>query len=242
MRPITLLALLFLFKLNISAQQSDLTFDNEKIPVFRGGNSDLISYLSDSIRYPSYAAQEFIEGKVVLKFLISDSGHISNVKVIKPVHPSLDSEAVRVVRSMPPWYPAMVGNKAIPFVFNLPISFDLGLKTPELELEWSDNKGLPASELPKFPGGKAELKRFVYKTMRYPELAWNANVQGKVRVNFFIHTDGSIEIIDANNIGWGMTEEAVRIVKQMPRWEEGNQNGIPGKVNATLTVPFYSNK
>lgn len=238
MRYILILIIFNFYQNTLFAQQNVPPFDGETLPVFGNGHSDMLKYLSDSIRYPSYAEAEFIEGKVVLKIRIAESGAISNITVIKPVHSSLDSEAVRVVGSMPPWTPAMIGSKAVPFDLTLPIQFSLGLPKPVLQMEWNENKNAMESEFPKFPGGESELKRFIYKNLKYPAVARNNGIQGIVKVNFYILEDGKIEYIDADNLGWGLTEEAVRIVKLMPNWTPGIQDKIPSKVKAQLSITF----
>ncbi|MBF0575383.1 energy transducer TonB [Dysgonomonas sp. GY617] len=75
----------------------------EIMPQFPGGTSELMRYLSANMKYPTIAAENNIEGRVVLKFVVGKDGSISNIQVIRPLDPSCDKEAVRVVRSMSKW-------------------------------------------------------------------------------------------------------------------------------------------
>ena len=100
----------------------------ETYPEFRGS---VKSYLQKNLKYPEEAKQLGVEGRVVLKFRINTKGRIDSISVKEPVHPSLDSEAVRVVKLMPRWQPARrvdadgIIGKAVNSYVVLPISFKL---------------------------------------------------------------------------------------------------------------------
>lgn len=97
----------------------------EIMPEYPGGTSEMMKYLQQSIVYPVEARANKIQGRVVLQFVIGDDGSISQIVVIKSVHPSLDGEAVRVVSGMPAWKPGMQNNKPVFVKFTLPIVFKL---------------------------------------------------------------------------------------------------------------------
>ena len=94
---------------------------------FPGGMQDLFKYLSEHIVYPSEAEEEGIGGKVFLRFVVSDKGEISNVKIQKgvPDCPECDREAIRVIKGMPNWIPGKMDGKPVNSYFNLPIVFKL---------------------------------------------------------------------------------------------------------------------
>jgi protein TonB len=92
---------------------------------------------------------------------------------------------------------------------------------------------------PSFPGGEADLLRFLAKNIEYPTLAKENNVQGLVVLTFVVGKDGSIsDVAVVREIGGGCGKEAVRVVKSMPRWNPGEANGHPVKVRFTLPVRF----
>lgn len=92
---------------------------------FPGGMAALKAYLANNIKYPEVALEMGIGGKCYLKFVVSTSGNISNVKVVKgvPDCKECDEEAMRVVRAMPNWAPAKNNGKAVNSYYNLPVTF-----------------------------------------------------------------------------------------------------------------------
>ena len=92
---------------------------------FKKGREALMKYLADNIKYPKEAQEKGIQGKVYLQFVVSDKGKITNVTLKKSVHPLLDEEAIRVVKSMPEWNPGTFDGKPINSIFSLPITFNL---------------------------------------------------------------------------------------------------------------------
>lgn len=97
----------------------------EQMPEFPGGQSALLAYLQKNIRYPNDAREQGIQGKVFLSFVVDEAGRVKDVDVKKGVHPSLDKEALRVVKAMPLWKPGKHEGKPVAVRFTLPISFKL---------------------------------------------------------------------------------------------------------------------
>ncbi len=97
-------------------------------PEFPGGESALLSFIGKNTQYPKEAKEAGIEGKVFLGFVIDKTGKVTNVEVLKSVHPLLDSEAIRVVKSMPDWKPGVQRGKKVKVRYQLPINFRLDKK------------------------------------------------------------------------------------------------------------------
>ena len=95
------------------------------MPEFPGGQSALMKYLSENIRYPVIAQENGIEGRVICSFVVERDGSITDVQVVRGVDPSLDKEAVRVIQSMPKWKPGKQRGKPVRVRFTLPIVFRL---------------------------------------------------------------------------------------------------------------------
>ncbi|NGF74535.1 energy transducer TonB [Fluviicola sp. SGL-29] len=95
--------------------------------MFPGGYTAMAKYLGNNIKYPELALMGGIEGKVTLRFIVGKDGNIENVTVARgvPGCPECDKEAIRVVKSMPKWEPAMNDNKIVRSYFNLPITFKI---------------------------------------------------------------------------------------------------------------------
>ena len=83
-------------------------------------------FLSKNVRYPKKCIKEKISGRVVVRFVINEMGKIEQVETLKSVHPLIDEEAMRVVKSMPDWKPGVFDDKAVKVYFSLPIKFSLG--------------------------------------------------------------------------------------------------------------------
>ena len=97
----------------------------EQMPDFPGGMSALMSYLNKNIRYPVVAEENGIQGRVIVTFVVERNGSITDVQVVKSVDPSLDKEAIRVVKSMPNWIPGKQNGSAVRVKYTLPVTFRL---------------------------------------------------------------------------------------------------------------------
>ena len=97
----------------------------EQMPTFPGGDAALMKYLSENVKYPALAIKAQEQGRVVVSFTVERDGAISDVKVARSVTPSLDAEAVRVVKAMPKWTPGKQGGQLVRVRYNVPVSFKL---------------------------------------------------------------------------------------------------------------------
>lgn len=95
----------------------------EDVPTFPFG--DVSKWIAKNVKYPQIAAENNIQGKVFMNFVIEKDGSITDVKVLRGVDPALDKEAIRVIKSMPKWKPGKQRGKPVRVSFNLPITFTL---------------------------------------------------------------------------------------------------------------------
>ena len=94
-------------------------------------------------------------------------------------------------------------------------------------------------QMPKFPGGESALMEYVSKNVAYPEEAKEKEIQGRVFIGFVVEKDGSIgEVKVLRGIGGGCDEEAVRVIKGMPKWKPGMQKGKPVRVSYQIPINF----
>jgi len=135
----TLLLLLFIAPLQLAAQTSstgDVTRTPpegsvhtyvDEVAQFPGGLTGLGKFLREHMIYPQSAKDLAIEGKCYLQFVVSATGRISNIVVLRGVTDctDCDKEAIRVVKAMPDWIPAKIGGQVVDSYFNLPVSFIL---------------------------------------------------------------------------------------------------------------------
>jgi len=101
----------------------------ENSPQFPGGMEKLGEYLGENLKYPESAQKAKVEGKVFVSFIVTKTGEITDVQVLKGIGYGADAEAVRVVKKMPNWTPATQDGKAVNVKFNLPINFQLTEKS-----------------------------------------------------------------------------------------------------------------
>ena len=97
----------------------------EQKPSFPGGDGALMEWLRKNIKYPAIAEENGVQGRVVVQFVVEKDGSITDVKVVKPIDPSLDKEATRVVKSMPHWIPGKQNGSAVRVRYTLPVTFRL---------------------------------------------------------------------------------------------------------------------
>ena len=97
----------------------------EQLPSFPGGNQALMKFLQENVKYPAVAEEHGIQGRVVVSFIVEKDGSITNEMVVSSVDPSLDVEALRVVKSMPHWMPGKQNGVPVRVKYNIPISYKL---------------------------------------------------------------------------------------------------------------------
>jgi protein TonB len=94
----------------------------EKMPQFNGNVNE---YLSKNIRYPQIAIETYTQGRVICQFVVGKDGSIEDIEIVRSVDPSLDKEALRVIKSMPKWKPGMQNGKPVKVRMTLPVNFRL---------------------------------------------------------------------------------------------------------------------
>ena len=98
----------------------------EQKPSFQGGDANEFSkWVNSKLVYPEIAKENGVQGRVTLSFKVEADGRVTNVKVLRGVDPSLDAEAVRVVKSSPKWKPGRQRDRAVPVTYTFPVIFQL---------------------------------------------------------------------------------------------------------------------
>jgi protein TonB len=97
----------------------------EQMPVFPGGDEELLKYISKNLKYPVIAQENGIQGKVVVRFEVTKTGAVDKAEVIRPLDPACDREAIRVVRSLPKFIPGKQNGVNVNVWYTLPITFRL---------------------------------------------------------------------------------------------------------------------
>ena len=97
----------------------------EQMPQFPGGDAALMKYLSSHINYPPMAAENNVQGKVILQFVVEKDGRVGEVKIARSVDKDLDKEAIRVVKSLPKFTPGRQNGYPVRVWYTLPVNFKL---------------------------------------------------------------------------------------------------------------------
>lgn len=97
----------------------------EEMPMFPGGDVELLKFIAEHTQYPEVAKENNIQGRVIVRFCVTSKGGVSQVSVLKGVDPELDKEAMRVVNTLPAFKPGKQGGKPVPVWYMVPITFTL---------------------------------------------------------------------------------------------------------------------
>lgn len=96
-----------------------------------------------------------------------------------------------------------------------------------------------AEEMPEFPGGYQALLNFLSQNIRYPSIAAESGITGKVTVNFVVNKDGSIsDATILRGVDQALDKEALRVINSLPRWKPGKQAGKPVRVSFSVPINF----
>lgn len=260
-------------------------------PEFPGGIREMLMFVSRNLHYPPNAYANHIEGRVVVQFVVTKTGAVGQVRVVRGVSPDLDAEAVRVVKLLPDFIPGTINGEPVSVWMTLPVVFKIPEENPSDELlvikddsdyeveevrsiedfynnanndsrfddiiqSSSHREEVVVEEItvpkadpdkiyesveqdPQFPGGQEELKKFIADNLRYPAMAKENGIQGRVVVQFVVKKDGSIgQVKVVRKKDPDLDAEAVRIVKSLPKFKPGMKNGRPVNVWFTLPVVF----
>mgnify|MGYP000591654406 CR=1 FL=1 len=95
------------------------------MPQFPGGDRELLSFIAKNLHYPTIAQENGIQGKVFVRFVVSATGDVKDVKVMRSLDPYCDKEAIRVIQSLPKWIPGRQNGRNVPVYYTVPITFKL---------------------------------------------------------------------------------------------------------------------
>ena len=234
-----------------NVERTDVFAAVEHMPQFPGGPTALIKYLSNNIHYPNSEESSGTEGRVMVQFIVETDGSISDVQIKDGLGEAFDSEALRVVSSMPKWKPGMQRGKIVPVRFLLPITFrTLNKTTSNVKKSTTSSQEKSQSDsvytvfsvveqMPEFPGGQTVLMKYLADNLRYPIRAQENGIQGIVHVQFAVDEEGRIPFAKVmKSVDKDLDAEALRVVKSMPKWIPGMQRGKKVKVMMNLPVAF----
>ncbi|MEY4877386.1 MAG: hypothetical protein RL708_2536 [Bacteroidota bacterium] len=199
----------------------------EQMPEFIGGEAALMKFISANIKYPESAKNENMEGRVIVSFVVTTEGKLTDLKVLRDIGGGCGEEAIRVLKLSPDWKPGMQNGKKVNVKMVLPIKFSLD----------NDNKNLQPDK-PQFPGGEESMKSFIKNNLIYPEKAKKKNIEGICTIKILVSKDGMISKPEiTTSLGKAFDNEALRVFNLMPKkWMPAYINDK--WVDSFVTIPF----
>lgn len=225
-------------------------------PEYVQGEYALRQYLLTQLRRPAAVKAGKERGTVIVSFVVQPDGRLTDAYVARGLSAASNTEALRLVQAMPRWRPARYQDKAVAVQYQLSVPFEPPVQPAATVQNAPDLSGLegdsrPVEEvvankvytyveqMPVFPGGMPGLSNYLQASLRYPAEAARQQVEGRVFVKFVVGTDGRVvqpEIV--KGIGAGCDEEVLRVVRALPLFEPGKQNGRLVQVYYTVPVTF----
>ncbi len=260
-----ILTIVFLFvciqlnaQLKLSGRKKNTQYDSTSIvqvkAIFVGGESRFRAFVYENFEYPMRCYEEGINGRVVLRFVVDETGKISNVQAIEETKacPEFTAEAIRVMEKSTRWIPGQNNGKFVKSYREIPITVSLSDIDPESISEVTDsmvkastkqeNNNIPqnASDAV-FPGGNAQFGRYIMDRIVFPMRCKLAKINGKVMAKFIVNVDGkvsNVEIIEHNYLCPEFSKEAIRVIMQSPLWTPAMLDGKPVKCFQTIPIKF----
>ncbi|MBN2755534.1 MAG: TonB family protein [Bacteroidales bacterium] len=216
--------------LNNQIQNSKSNVKIRKDPEFPSGIMGLYKYISNYTIYPSKLQKSGIKGNVDVKFNISKTGKVDSVIIEKSLHPLIDKEPFRLIKTMPKWKAAELNGEKINTWLTLPIHFE------QIDIE-NDTTCFYVEKMPEFPGGELGLRNYISRRVKYPDAARELGIEGRVFVRFVVTSNGKVSNVTlARGVHNLLDEEAIFVVKNLPNWKPGEQKGE--KVNVWYIIPI----
>lgn len=207
--------------------------------------------LAEYVEYPDAARQAGVDGFVIVRFVVDEKGKTLDYTIDEDPGYGMGEAAIKAIKKLGKWAPGSNHGTPVKVRMTIPVRFTM----PEQEEQLSPVK-MPdvldfAEKMPRFLGcNQADetearncthqgIAQYMRLNMVYPEQAKNQKIQGTVIVQFIIDETGMvINPSVEKGIGGGCDEEALRLVKEMPQWTPGLQDGKPVKVSMKLPFQF----
>ena len=233
----------------IDPEQEDKVYEDivDVRPTFPGDDEKLMEWLSHNIQYPLNAYNSHIEGRVIVQFLVKEDGSVGDAKIVRSVFTALDEEALRVVRTLPKFNPAILNGKTVEYWFTIPVVFRLedDLRSHEASPTSSDENKIIyqfVEQMPEFPGGQMAMLKFIADNLKYPTEMMGC-FQSSVIVKFYVDTLGHVcdpKIV--RGLDSALDREVLRVVRLFPEFTPGQHKGKKVNVYMNLPISFDPNR
>jgi hypothetical protein len=258
MKRIVILLLLFFPLLAFSqiGGEDEVYLNGDRVEAqFNGGGIEKFSaFVHEQFNYSKVKKA----GRMIASFTIETDGTLKNIKLVEMIDVDSGIELIRVLNKCPRWIPAKRGGKPISIEVKYPMVFNAGLRESQVKetkdrvassegnqkeaASNTDSNGVFAigkvEAAPRYAGGLTSFYKYFSANFRVPEVQ---GFKGKLIVSFIIETDGSLSDIKVlKDLGYGTSEEAIRVLQSSPKWIPGKQNGKPVRVAYSLPINIHS--
>lgn len=218
--------------------------------VRRCAEIQLLSMLSQNIRYPEEARTKNTQGTVVVSFVVEPTGRMTHYKLLKDIGDGCGDEALRVLKALDTlglrWMPAIRDSMPVRMRHSIPLRFKLQEALPYYLTAEGDTIYSVIDAEPAFKHGMDSLVRFVYNRLEYPAAYADSCKTGVIEMSLLIASDGSMEVenqIDFLNLGPDFQWEALRLANRTNGlWAPAQYNERPVTTTLPLRVLFKSPK
>jgi len=207
----------------------------DDFPTFRGERPYRFTYwIIDNMQYPAEAASSGIQGRITVKFTVEADGSVDKIVPVGKANQILSDAVVKAIQASPKWEPAKNPEAREPFEHLVTLKFGMPGKILN-----NGEAFVVVEEMPMYPGGEAELMKFLAINTTYPEAARNEKIQGKVIVRFIVGASGDAEeAVVLKGVHPLLDEEAVRVVSMLKGFIPGKQGGQAVDVYYMVPVTF----
>ena len=219
----------------------------DRIAIFSQDGKGEYAFIRDNLVYPKKALENGIEGTSFIGYTIGTDGQIRDVHIQLSSNPILDKEALRVVKLMKQWQPAMKDGKPVEFKCVTPIKFsinDARIKAKAYEkAREREKESAPIAPVTdrgaNFTYKGQDMNAFISSNLTYPQEAYFKGIEGVSYIGVTIGADGKMR--DAHI--WKPTnaildKAALKVVKKMKKWEPAIKDGQPVESKRVITIPF----
>lgn len=218
-------------------EQELIALKADVLPQFPGGSRNMEAWLFYNLAIPYFNLREDTIVSVYVDFTVEHTGYVTGAKIRYPsAFKQLDKEILLMFSRMPKWKPGFLNGKPVDLNLTIPLNVQLGnsmrkpynMPTPEVE------------RLPQYNGGGKALSYFIKSNLKYPKEAKSAGISGAVTVEFLILANGRVDnaATIGEAIGYGLEEEATRIVEKMPKWIPAELDGKKVSTRHKVIIRF----
>lgn len=206
------------------------------MPEFPGGIAAMMRHIGENLQYPEVALDNCTQGKCVLQFVVTETGDVGEVKVLRSVSPECDAEATRVVRTLK-FTPGTMDGAPVNVWYTLPVTFKLEA-APAPPQEVADSVQVGVNEkMPEFPGGEGALMNYIATHLRPSNEAIETAKGNRCVVQFLVTKTGDIgDVRVLLSVSPLFDREVIRMIRTLPKFTPGMMNGVT--VEAWYTLPI----